>query len=64
MSPGQRAAINPNATATSSASPSPSTWMLARVEEERLEGGRAVIRAQEEERAGSRRTSTTRSTRR
>jgi two-component system, NarL family, sensor histidine kinase UhpB len=51
MSPGQRAAINPNATRDIQRLTVAFNKMLARVEEERLEGGRAVIRAQEEERA-------------
>ena len=38
--------------------------MIGRLEEERREAGRAVMRAQEQERRGSPRTSTTRSTRR
>jgi two-component system sensor histidine kinase UhpB len=38
--------------------------MLERLERERREAGRAVLRAQEQERSRSRRTSTTRSTRR
>jgi two-component system sensor histidine kinase UhpB len=51
MSPGQRAEINPNATRDIQRLTAAFNKMLARVEEERLEGGRAVIRAQEEERA-------------
>ena len=50
-SPGQRAAANPNATRDIERLTAAFNRMLARVEEERLEGGRAVIRAQEEERA-------------
>jgi two-component system, NarL family, sensor histidine kinase UhpB len=50
-SPGQRAVINPNATRDIQRLTAAFNRMLARVEEERLEGGRAVIRAQEEERA-------------
>ncbi len=51
MTPGQRAAANPNATRDIERLTAAFNRMLARVEEERLEGGRAVIRAQEEERA-------------
>ena len=50
-SPGQRAAVNPNATRDIQRLTAAFNRMLARVEEERVEGGRAVIRAQEEERA-------------
>jgi two-component system, NarL family, sensor histidine kinase UhpB len=51
MSPGQRATVIPNATRDIQRLTAAFNRMLARVEEERLEGGRAVIRAQEEERA-------------
>jgi two-component system sensor histidine kinase UhpB len=51
MTPGQRAAADPNATRDIERLTAAFNRMLARVEEERLEGGRAVIRAQEEERA-------------
>jgi two-component system sensor histidine kinase UhpB len=50
-SPGQRAGVNRNATRDIQRLTAAFNRMLARVEEERLEGGRAVIRAQEEERA-------------
>ena len=50
-SPGQRATAPPNAPREIERLTADFNRMLARLEEERVEGGRAVIRAQEEERA-------------
>jgi two-component system sensor histidine kinase UhpB len=50
-SPGQRASASPNAPREIERLTADFNRMLARLEEERLESGRAVIRAQEEERA-------------
>src|SRR4051795_12638558 len=49
--PGQRASVSRNAPREVERLTAGFNRMLARIEEERLEGGRAVIRAQEEERA-------------
>jgi two-component system sensor histidine kinase UhpB len=50
-SPGQRASASPNAPREIERLTADFNRMLARLEEERVESGRAVIRAQEEERA-------------
>lgn len=50
-SPGQRASVSGSATRDIQRLTAAFNRMLTRLEEERLEGGRAVIRAQEEERA-------------
>ncbi|MBE2320160.1 sensor histidine kinase [Solirubrobacter sp. CPCC 204708] len=50
-SPGQRATVDERATSETQRLTAAFNKMVARIEQERVEGGRAVIRAQEEERA-------------